>query len=99
MCFMKSGNRFILLTFVVALFCVTNPIRAEQLHGVVVNEDGKPVAHADVRLLKRGTSWSTPGVRVSSQDDGTFAFDKLSAGEYRIWAFAGDLTSRGDKFK
>lgn len=62
---------------------------------VVHAEDGKPVSGADVRLLRRGTYAGTPPTRKTTANaQGEFTFDAVAPGDYRVWAFHGNLASR-----
>src|SRR5262249_31248864 len=65
-----------------------------KVRGRVVHE-GKPLAGADVRLLRRDTHAGTPPTRrTTSNDRGEFAFAAVTPGEYRVWCFHGNLSSR-----
>jgi protocatechuate 3,4-dioxygenase beta subunit len=55
-----------------------------RLEGQVVDEDGHGVGGAEVWL------GSVPPRKATSEDDGTFAFDKLVGREYALSATAGD---------
>jgi protocatechuate 3,4-dioxygenase beta subunit len=72
------------------------PAVAGKVTGRVVNaKDGSPVAGADVRLLRRGTySGQPPTRRTTTSTQGEFTFDAVAPGQYRLWAFHGNLASR-----
>jgi len=56
-----------------------------QLEGQVVGPDGKGIAGAEVWLA------SVPPRQTKSEDDGTFAFDKLVGRTYQLTASSGEL--------
>ena len=64
-----------------------------RLEGQVVDEDGHGVGDAEVWLS------SVPPRSVKSEDDGTFAFDKLVGREYQLSAVAEDLTGGPVEYK
>ncbi len=96
---MKKGNRFAPLVTIVLAVCLSSSSLADKIAGTIVKEDGSPVAGADVRMIKRGKTWSTPPTRTTSAADGSFTFDKIEPGDYRVWAFAGDLATRQKEFQ
>ncbi len=62
---------------------------------VVLAGDGKPVAGAEVRLLKNKTYYGEPPTRRTTSDaKGEFTFTGVAPGKYGIWALHGDLASR-----
>jgi RNA polymerase sigma factor (sigma-70 family) len=67
---------------------------------VVHAEGGRPVGGADVRLLRRGTHTGTPATRrIAANAQGEFTFDAVAPGEYRVWAFHGNLASRSRMYE
>lgn len=96
---MKKGNSVAPLVAIALVACLSSSSLADKISGTIVKEDGSPVTGADVRLIKRGKSWSTPPTRTISAADGSFTFDKLEPGDYRVWAFAGDLATRQKVFQ
>jgi beta-lactamase regulating signal transducer with metallopeptidase domain len=70
-----------------------------RLTGTVVHEDGTAVADAEVFLLRRGRYVGTPDRRkVIAGPDGSFVMEGLAKADYRVWAFAGNLTSRVKRY-
>jgi beta-lactamase regulating signal transducer with metallopeptidase domain/5-hydroxyisourate hydrolase-like protein (transthyretin family) len=62
---------------------------------VVQAADGRPVAGADVRLIRRGSySGPPPTRRATTNAQGEFTFDAVAPGEYRVLSFQGNLASR-----
>ncbi|MHC4403385.1 MAG: carboxypeptidase regulatory-like domain-containing protein [Planctomycetota bacterium] len=62
---------------------------------VVMQSGGAPVPNADVRLLLQGRYvMPIDPLRTTANADGEFEFESVAPGEYRIWAFQGNLTSR-----
>jgi hypothetical protein len=61
--------------------------RTLRLEGQVIDEQQRPVAAASVAL------WTTERPTIASEADGSFAFDGLAAGQYRLVATKDDLTS------
>lgn len=62
-----------------------DPVGALPLEGQVLDDQDQPVAGAEVVLA------STPRRTTTSEDDGTFVFDKLVSRTYALSARAGDL--------
>ena len=71
-----------------------------RIFGQVVNhDDGKPVVGADVRLLRRGThTMPLKPIRTATNEIGEFEFNKVEPGQYKIWAFHGNLASRVERY-
>jgi hypothetical protein len=75
----RSCNRYTSL-FITAFFLLSNlnSVAQSGIHGIVVDENGKPLANANVLLLNAKDSGLIKGVIVS--DKGTFSFVNNTAG-------------------
>jgi protocatechuate 3,4-dioxygenase beta subunit len=62
-----------------------------KVEGTVTDEDGKPVADADVTLLPAHPrdEWDNRYFHVSTKTDGGFAFSSVIPGDYRAFAWLG----------
>ncbi|MHC4526296.1 MAG: HEAT repeat domain-containing protein [Planctomycetota bacterium] len=54
--------------------------------GVVVNENGKPVANADISLYGKGQAWSSEWSDIGTDANGNFRIRNLCPGTITIWA-------------
>ena len=59
--------------------CAPVPVRLLSSSGRVVDGQGRAVAEANVRLMRQLDSW-----RTSTDAEGAFAFDRVTAGEFVI---------------
>src|SRR4051812_28888981 len=75
------------LLLVVSLVVVTDAAVADgvRITGVAVKEDGTAVAGAEVNLLRRGQNVGAAPRVAKTDNNGAFAFDGVSAADYRIW--------------
>ena len=65
------------------------------LHGVVLDQAGKPVEGLQVKLIPNNEALATPGHRwLETKKDGRFQFHHLAKGDYRLiatlWKKTGD---------
>jgi beta-lactamase regulating signal transducer with metallopeptidase domain len=67
---------------------------------VVYAADGKPLAGAEVRLIKRGHYVGQPVPRLATTNaQGEFTFEAVVPGEHRVLCFAGNLASRTRRYQ
>jgi hypothetical protein len=80
---------------------VSQPSSLGKVTGRVVQAaDSTPVAGADVRMLPRGKyPGQAPMRRANTNKNGEFTFNGMEPGEYRLWAYHGNLTSRTRMFQ
>lgn len=75
-----------------------DPAAADQLVGVVVDEDDRPVEGATV-YLRLNKQWNKPPQKVTTDDRGQFTFSDLESGKLQLMAFKGASASRTQRRK
>ncbi len=77
----------------------TKPAGDNRIAGLVTKQDGTPLGDAQVYLMRRGIIYGKAHPQVTrSAADGSFGFDGLARGEYRLWALSGHLRSQEKPF-
>jgi beta-lactamase regulating signal transducer with metallopeptidase domain len=73
------------------------PAATGRITGRVVDADDRPVARADVRVKDVRWAGDPPPFsmrRTTTNVQGEFTFDAVPPGQFRLWAFHGDSSSR-----